>query len=306
MGILIIDSSGVQAGIISSVMRRGGYEDAIAADSIAGGLERLTRPGDVDLIVLDIDTLEMEPLEAYRKIRALEGATDKPIVMLCQPRALGMLSPAFNNGPADCLLKPLDEVEVLTRLKTGLRLAAETERRKKYELKTAEARRKITDIGHRLRRVTSLDETTGIANRRFFDATYRKEWLRAAREERPLAVILIRVLIPDGVGSGDKGRTSRTFLKEVAVALSNTAKRPGDLVARFDDYEFAVLLPSTPLSGAVVVAEKMLAKVHAIRSRYGTRLDPAEAGVYFGVSAGVPRVGEDMDTLLLRAREALI
>ncbi|MEO0854507.1 MAG: diguanylate cyclase, partial [Cyanobacteria bacterium J06648_11] len=52
-------------------------------------------------------------------------------------------------------------------------------------------------------------------------------------------------------------------LRQVAEILEQAVKRPADLVARYGGEEFAIVLPDTPLAGAVQVAERMRASLRA-------------------------------------------
>ena len=49
-------------------------------------------------------------------------------------------------------------------------------------------------------------------------------------------------------------------LRQVAAALQQGSKRPGDLVARYGGEEFACLLPDTPLAGALAFARQLGAR----------------------------------------------
>ena len=113
-----------------------------------------------------------------------------------------------------------------------------------------------------LARMSYVDGLTSIANRRRFDEFMEAEWKRNLREELPLAVILLDLdyfkQFNDNYGhsAGDK------CLIQVAQALSDSVKRPGDLVARFGGEEFIALLPGTGFSGGMQVAAEIQENIH--------------------------------------------
>jgi diguanylate cyclase (GGDEF)-like protein len=50
-------------------------------------------------------------------------------------------------------------------------------------------------------------------------------------------------------------------LREIATAMTRTVSRTTDLVARYGGEEFVVLMPETPLKGAVTFAEKVRQRI---------------------------------------------
>ncbi|WP_263350864.1 sensor domain-containing diguanylate cyclase [Acidicapsa acidisoli] len=116
----------------------------------------------------------------------------------------------------------------------------------------------------RLSEAASLDELTGIANRRAFNRAMESEVRRQARAADDLSLLMLDVdhfkLYNDLYGhlSGD------ACLKDVAAALKCALRREGDLAARFGGEEFVVLLPSTKSSGAEAVARIILKAVSAL------------------------------------------
>src|SRR5271170_2928018 len=103
--------------------------------------------------------------------------------------------------------------------------------------------------------LASSDALTGIANRRNFDLVLEREWLRAAREQVSLSLLLIDVdrfkLYNDVYGhlNGDE------CLRRVVAAIKPVVNRPADLLARYGGEEFVVVLPNTSLTGACQMAE---------------------------------------------------
>jgi diguanylate cyclase (GGDEF)-like protein len=114
-----------------------------------------------------------------------------------------------------------------------------------------------------LRRLAAIDELTITANRRFFFEHCQREVARAVRYGRPVSVLMVDVqglrIINESLGhaAGDG------MLKSVALAL-RAALRTHDLVGRYGDTLFALLLPETDREGAGVVAERCLARVRGL------------------------------------------
>lgn len=155
----------------------------------------------------------------------------------------------------------------------------------------------------RLERLTLIDALTGLANRREFDASLRREWGRAHRTGEGLALLMIDIdhfkLLNDSFGhpAGDRK------LRDVAQALAACAKRPSDLVARYGGEEFAAILPGVTPAQAVAFAETMRAAVERLDLR-----SPAPAG-HVTVSIGVGHIDQvgdrDVAALIAAADAAL-
>jgi diguanylate cyclase (GGDEF)-like protein/PAS domain S-box-containing protein len=115
-----------------------------------------------------------------------------------------------------------------------------------------------------LSEVASLDELTGIANRRAFNRAMEGEVRRQNRSSHDLSLLLLDVdhfkQYNDLYGhlSGD------ACLKDIAASVKRLLRRDGDLAARFGGEEFVVLLPRARTSGAEVVARSILESVAAL------------------------------------------
>jgi len=113
------------------------------------------------------------------------------------------------------------------------------------------------EMEHQLKVLANTDGLTGVAKRRAFDNALETEWRRGILHHQPLAVLMIDVdefkLFNDqhGHGAGDAA------LRMVARCISESIRRPGDIAGRYGGEEFCVLLPSTDLVGALLVAENL-------------------------------------------------
>ncbi|MGK7945889.1 MAG: diguanylate cyclase [Microcystaceae cyanobacterium] len=137
------------------------------------------------------------------------------------------------------------------------RIKAEEEKQR-YEACLKRMNYELQELNEKLYRLANLDGLTEIANRRSFDHYLEQEWKRMMREKQSLSIILGDIdyfkRYNDTYGhlEGDQ------CLKIVAQTIQQEVHRAGDLAARYGGEEFVVLLPNTPLSGAMNVADSIL------------------------------------------------
>ncbi len=108
-----------------------------------------------------------------------------------------------------------------------------------------------------LENLSKTDPLTGIANRRYFDEIYQREWMRAKRNRLPLGLILIDIDDFKNYNDHFGHLKGDDCLKLVAKTIVETIKRPADLAARWGGEEFIILLPETDIEGTALVAESM-------------------------------------------------
>ncbi|MBD1832398.1 PAS domain S-box protein [Cyanobacteria bacterium FACHB-472] len=147
------------------------------------------------------------------------------------------------------------EVNLLQQLTTQIAIA----------IQQAQLYQQLEEANYELQRLACLDGLTQVANRRRFDEYLEREWRRLAREKAPLALIMCDIdffkLYNDNYGhqAGD------SCLQLVAAAISQTLKRPADLVARYGGEEFVVILPYTKTQGALKVAQEIRDRIRELQ-----------------------------------------
>lgn len=171
------------------------------------------------------------------------------------------------------------------------------------ELEAANAQ--LHQLNQELQSLASLDELTRIANRRCFDKYLEREWLRLAREQAPLSLILCDIdyfkLYNDSYGHqvGDE------CLQRVAQAIKSALQRSTDLVARYGGEEFVVILPHTTVDGAIHVAEKIRAAVKAMDIVHVQSSVSKYVTLSLGAACVVPECDSSPSILIVTADRAL-
>ncbi len=215
-----------------------------------------------DLVLLDVVMPGMDGHEVCRRLKADPATRHIPVIFVTGHSDEAAETKGLALGAVDFISKPIRPAIVRARVKTHLTLKAQT------------------DL---LRQWVYVDGLTGVRNRRSFDEQLVSEWGRAVRDGSALSVVMIDIdffkLYNDHYGhlAGD------ACLRSVAGCLSRSAKRPGDLVARYGGEEFAVLLPGTPLEGALAFAQQLGTGVEGL----GLAHEASVVGPTVTVSLGV-------------------
>lgn len=134
----------------------------------------------------------------------------------------------------------------------------------------------------------TLDEMTGLWNRRGFTDRLKLEMDRHVRYKSPLSLLLLDI---DGFGAindviGEAG--GDRMLASVGNIFSGSL-RTTDLAARFHGDQFAVLLPGVPKTAAFAVAEKLRTAVR--EARFGVA-EGYTTDIGVTISVGVATAGE--------------
>lgn len=123
----------------------------------------------------------------------------------------------------------------------------------------------LRDSQTSLRKQANTDTLTQIANRRYFDQTFKNEWRRTTRDGIPISMLLIDIDFFKDYNQKQGQRAGDNCLRSIAACMEVVTRRPADLAARYGGEEFAVLLPNTSMENAVMLGERLRAKVESLQ-----------------------------------------
>ena len=136
----------------------------------------------------------------------------------------------------------------------------------------------------RLSRDSRTDALTGVANRRAFDDAMRRLTKEAAENADSLCLVMVDIDHFKAFNDEHGHLTGDRVLRFVAQEMEQCVKGR-DMLARYGGEEFAVLLPSTPLDGAVMLAESIRAIIEAQRVRNESGEDLPKVTISLGVAS---------------------
>jgi len=159
MSILLVDDSAENLLLLQSILQTGGYKDLLTAESAEQAFKHLgmdSSGGDgtsVDLILMDIQMPDINGIETCRRIKEVERFRDIPIIMVTAMAQREKLQLAFAAGAMDYINKPVNKIELRTRVGSALKLKQEMDSRKARE---QELKKRTQELEQALREVKVL------------------------------------------------------------------------------------------------------------------------------------------------------
>ena len=191
----------------------------------------------------------------------------------------------FRGDSYDYVTKPLDEKELNLRLKNLL---------------------KIKELKETINQVSTTDALTGLHNRRFLHERLEAEISRSKRYDTKLSCLLLDIdffkVVNDmyGYDWGD------VLLKKIAEMLKGFIRKE-DILTRYGDEEFIVLLPNTPEENAFIFAERFRREIEKMEFIPAGEEEAHKVTISGGISTYpcMPDVDEDANTVIRYAEHAL-
>jgi diguanylate cyclase (GGDEF)-like protein len=194
------------------------------------------------ILVGDIDTHEKPVIRRSQRPFAENYKTKNCVIvpLICQDRVVGVLNLADKMESSSFGYEDIALIELLGQLLGG-----------------SIGNVKLFD---KIQRQAMTDGLTGLANhRRFYEILERELW-RSRRYGGHISVIMIDIDNLKKINDAYGHRAGDKVIKEISKKIT-LCIRQVDTAARYGGDEFAIILPKTPLSDALVAAERMVEAV---------------------------------------------
>ena len=247
--VLIIDDSDKFRGqIIRTVMESSLFETfREARDGLEGFKSMLDHKP--DLVICDLQMPRMDGLKFLQLVKVRPELRDIPIIFLTSKSDRESKIRVLEQGASDYVTKPFDAAELVARVKIHLKIK-----------KLQDDLKKTTE---HFKELSNTDPLTNLYNRRFFSDVFENEMQRAKRLKASLSLVILDVDKFKGINDLYGHQHGDKVLVAVAEKLHG-ALRTYDFASRYGGDEFVLLLPATPISGSLEVAERLRASVQSI------------------------------------------
>ena len=240
INILLIEESDEDFATITALLRDTGRIKLSRSKGIDDAMKALDQ-NQIDII---ISALQLPDGDGFKLLEVLgKNRIETPVVIVADHGSEMVASELIQAGAYGYLTKDLLSREALSsRLNSALEKA-----RLKREIKMAQ---------DKMAEMATMDELTGLYNRRYFMDVVEREIARTKRHGTGLALSMMdldhfkKINDTYGHSAGD------TVLSEIGKILKKWARQT-DLVCRYGGEEFAFIMPNTGLRGARVACERL-------------------------------------------------
>ena len=185
----------------------------------------------------------------------------------------------------DYVKTPIDKQEVLIRTKNML---------------------KIKELRDKMKTLSTTDELTGLHNRKYLLERMDQEISRAKRYATPLSLLLFDLDFFKSVNDIYGYEWGDVLLKSIADKLRQVIRKE-DILTRYGDEEYVVVLPNTPEDNAFLFAERFRKEVERMEFIPAGEEERHPITISGGIATFpcIPDATEDANTIIRYAEHAL-
>ncbi len=297
--VLVVDDDPACLRILEKYLVDAGYH-VLAAENGAQALE-IDRAEAPQIVITDLMMPEMDGFEFCRRLRPQDERGFVYVIVLTGDSEKETLIRAFDAGADDFVAKPFGREELLAHIRAAERIVRLESKLAERSREVARYNARLAVINNKLQAAATIDELTGLANRRQAMAHMAEHWSLASRHGIPLSCIMGDVDHFKAINDTYGHATGDLVLKAVAQILRNSS-RAGDVVCRLGGEEFLIICLNSTAGSAEGAAERM----RQLLSRSPIQCDGANVNVTISFGVAALSIGmKGPDDLVKSADEAL-
>lgn len=231
--ILAVDDSLVNLRLLSVILGREGFEVTTTTNSLEAVSRCLEEKP--DLLLLDIMMPGLTGLEVLNELKGNHVTESIPVLMVSARTRGADVKAALEAGAFDYVKKPLDEVEIVARVRSALRY-------KRHQ--------------DRLTEMATHDSLTGLFNHRLLIELLDRELSVSRRQGRPVSFCMIDIDRFKSLNDTYGHQVGDQVLEGVSRILAD-GLRKADPVGRYGGEEFGVILGGCGPEKAQVLCERL-------------------------------------------------
>lgn len=257
---------------------------------LAGGedVADKVRERDYDLIIVSLTMRSTDGLRVCSKLRSFDETRNVPILVMVDDGNTKLLVRALEMGVNDYVVRPVDRLEFVARVKTQLK-------RKRFS-------DKLWENFHLSMQLATTDAVTGLYNRHYLTSHIETRLKAVQQVGKELSVLMMDIDHFKQVNDTYGHAAGDIVLREFATRIGRNI-RGVDLAARYGGEEFVVMMPETPSDWAQMIGERLREEIAGTPFDIGSAGDPISITVSIGVATSVE--GQTPNQLIEAADKAL-
>jgi len=243
----------------------------------------LSESDEFDVLLTDLSMPKLDGYQLIERVRDPQNPRhlrNLPIVVLSGADEPEEKQRALDAGASDYVTKPFNTQQISERIAA---LAREAARHRD----DVGAPGSASDPG-------AMDPRTRLANRALFEQQAERDLAFAKRHGKDLSLMLVCVDAPQALVERHGVQLTEQLVRKLGEFLGQCVRRP-DTVGRIGRYQFGVLAPMTNDLGAVVVANRILSRIRAVR--FNTARGSLSFTVSLGLAAPSAHLLENVESL---------
>ncbi|HEY9774019.1 MAG TPA: diguanylate cyclase [Planktothrix sp.] len=284
--ILVVDDEAAHTMLISELLKRAGYSVTTANDPFKAIAACKVRTP--DMIILDLHMPLMGGMDVFERLRTENRTENVPIIFLGNKDRPIPVFKTDEPQSEDILFKPFEPNELLSRVRSLLKMKA---------LKD-ELRRKESELSE----LSLTDSLTSLRTIRYLNEFLKTGLKQAKRYNVPLSVVVLEIdhsrELVRNIGQEAADEVMAQMSEMVAKQM-----RDSDITVRSGNFEITVALTATDVNGAIEVAERLRSRISQ------TSFAGGDMEFSITVSVGICQYSKSMDDdgkmLMSHARAAV-
>ncbi|MFO7890172.1 MAG: diguanylate cyclase [bacterium] len=292
--ILVVDDEANNRLLLKTYLTSEGYN----IDMASNGVDAIKKVNELSpsIIILDVVLPDMDGFHICRKLKSSKNTNFIPVILVTALRGDEERIKGTTAGADDFITKPYNRVELITRVKSLIRI--------KHLHKSLEQKyHELEIVKEKLKKLAVTDGLTGLFNYRAFKNQIHYEIIRSKRFNLPVSLLMIDIdhfkRYNDTFGHPKGDKVLKQFSELLTVNL-----REVDTIARYGGEEFAIILPGTNKKASFIVAEKLRKLIEEYDFPLSEKLPDKKLTISIGI-ASFPIDVEDEENLILSADKAL-
>lgn len=296
--ILVVDDERALRLVLRKAMEKKGYK-VIEACNTRHCLD-ICKQQLPDLILLDAMIPGSDGFSCCEQVQTLLNDRCPPILMITALNNQEAVDKAVKAGATDYITKPINWNLLDRRVNRLLSTKWENPELKKKIQRECLLTLRVESASRNLQNYASVDKQTQIANRDYFDQYLKREWNRLEKYQLSLSLVFVKINFApvDNIASyPDK------YLIEIIDTIGKCKGKDTNLLARFDDETFCVILSKTESEAASDIAKAILSALEALKLSYDTTIGEFINFRLF-VTTGIPSSESSAKKAIAKAKTA--